>query len=190
LPPDVFFEALKHGSIYRDEAPIKFVNAITSEDLRAMIMAFLWGHFVLEDEKAKRRMTFGARNYTIINEDLYRRVVCATHLGCKSRDKGKELLNEIHSGMCSSHIDTRALVAKAFREGFYWPSVVANAQEVVRMCSNCQKHSHYSKFSPNEVHLVPPVWPLARWGIDIVGPLPTASGNYKFIAIAVEYFTK
>jgi hypothetical protein len=47
------------------------VNAITSKDWRATVMAFLRGHFVLEDEKAERRMTLRARNYTIINEDLY-----------------------------------------------------------------------------------------------------------------------
>jgi hypothetical protein len=26
--------------------------------------------------------------------------------------------------------------------------------------------------------------------MDLVGPLPTAQGNYKFIAVAVDYFTK
>jgi transposase InsO family protein len=31
---------------------------------------------------------------------------------------------------------------------------------------------------------------LQRWGIDIVVPLTTAQGNYKFVVIAVEYFTK
>jgi hypothetical protein len=31
---------------------------------------------------------------------------------------------------------------------------------------------------------------LQRWGIDIVGPLTTAQGNYKYIVVAVEYFTK
>jgi hypothetical protein len=76
-------------------------------------------------------MVLQARNYTIINKDLYQRDVCAPLLKCISRDEGKELLNEIHSGMCSSHISTRALVVKAFREGFYWPSAVA------RTCSNC-----------------------------------------------------
>jgi hypothetical protein len=33
-------------------------------------------------------------------------------------------------------------------------------------------------------------WPLQRWGLDIVGPLPTAQGNLKFAFVAVEYFTK
>jgi hypothetical protein len=31
---------------------------------------------------------------------------------------------------------------------------------------------------------------LQRWRIDIVGPLTTAQGNYKFVVVAVEYFTK
>jgi transposase InsO family protein len=33
-------------------------------------------------------------------------------------------------------------------------------------------------------------WPLQRWGMDLVGPLPTAQGNCKFAAVAVDYFTK
>jgi hypothetical protein len=31
---------------------------------------------------------------------------------------------------------------------------------------------------------------LQRWGIDIVGPLTTEQGNYKYAVVAVEYFTK
>jgi hypothetical protein len=71
-------------------------------------------------------------------------------------------------------------VGKAVREGFYWPSAVADAHEIVRTCPNCQKHAHYSKFPPEEVHLIP----------DIMGPLPTAPGNFKYAAVAVEYFSK
>ena len=51
LPPDVFFETLRHGSVNCAEETTKFVNAITSEDWRATVMAYLRGHFVLEDEK-------------------------------------------------------------------------------------------------------------------------------------------
>jgi hypothetical protein len=38
--------------------------------------------------------------------------------------------------------------------------------------------------------LLPPVWPFARWGIDIVGQLPASLGNYKYAIVAVEYFSK
>jgi hypothetical protein len=29
----------------------------------------------------------------------------------------------------------------------------------------------------------------ARWGMDLVGPLPIAQGNCKFATVAVDYFT-
>jgi hypothetical protein len=40
------------------------------------------------------------------------------------------------------------------------------------------------------VHIIPPTCPLQRWGMDLVGPLPTAQGNCKFAAVAVDYFIK
>jgi len=39
-------------------------------------------------------------------------------------------------------------------------------------------------------HLIPLAWPLQKWGMDLIGPLPTAQGNYKYAVVAVEYFTK
>jgi transposase InsO family protein len=35
-----------------------------------------------------------------------------------------------------------------------------------------------------------PTWPLQRWGVDIVWPLPATPGNLCFAAVALEYFTK
>jgi hypothetical protein len=50
--------------------------------------------------------------------------------------------------------------------------------------------STYSKVSPYEIQLLPLVWSFSRWGIDIVGPLPTALGNYKYVVLVVKYFSK
>ena len=72
LPPDVFYETLKQSSINCAKDPAKFINAITSKDWRATIMAYLRGHFVPEDDKEEKRMALRARNYKIINGDLYR----------------------------------------------------------------------------------------------------------------------
>ena len=72
LPLDVFFETLKHASVNCAEEPAKFINAITSEDWRVTIMAYLHGHFVPEDEKEEKRMALRTRNYRIISEELYR----------------------------------------------------------------------------------------------------------------------
>ena len=33
-------------------------------------------------------------------------------------------------------------------------------------------------------------WPFAQWGIDIVGPLPTALAQKKLLLVAIDYFSK
>jgi hypothetical protein len=60
----------------------------------------------------------------------------------------------------------------------------------VQKCDNCQKHCNYTKTSPYDIQLLPPVWPFARWGIDIVEQLPTTLGNYKYMIAEVENFSK
>lgn len=35
-----------------------------------------------------------------------------------------------------------------------------------------------------------PTWPLARWWMVIVGPLPIALRGYRFTIVVVEYFSK
>nr|XP_011468686.1 PREDICTED: protein NYNRIN-like [Fragaria vesca subsp. vesca] len=33
-------------------------------------------------------------------------------------------------------------------------------------------------------------WPFAQWGLDLIGKLPTAPGQYKYAIVAVDYYTK
>jgi hypothetical protein len=57
-------------------------------------------------------------------------------------------------------------------------------------CEACQKFSPRSGSPLQLTKLIAHTWPLQRWGLDIVGPLPIAQGNLKFAFVAVEYFTK
>ena len=71
MPPDVFFEIIKSSSVNCAEEPAKFVNAISSEDRRSKIMAYLRGHFIPEDEKEEKQLALRARSYSIVNDTLY-----------------------------------------------------------------------------------------------------------------------
>jgi hypothetical protein len=57
---------------------------------------------------------------------------------CILRDEGKDILEEIHKGVCGNHASSRALVSKAFQRAFYWPAALAEAEELVRKCQGCQ----------------------------------------------------
>jgi hypothetical protein len=47
-----------------------------------------------------------------------------------------------------------------------------------------------AKASATKLQIIELTWPLARWGIDIIGKLPTAHGNLQYAVVAMEYFTK
>jgi hypothetical protein len=111
-------------------------------------------------------------------------------LKCVTETEGIQILREVHSGTCGSHLGPRALAAKVICQGFYWPTIICTANRVTRSCKACQKFSPRSSNPSQFTKLIAHTWPLQRWGLDIVGPLPTAQGNLKFTFVAVEYFTK
>jgi hypothetical protein len=51
---------------------------------------------------------------------------------CIEPEEGIELLKEIHQGECGHHASSRALVAKAFHHGFYWPTAQKDAEQLVK----------------------------------------------------------
>jgi hypothetical protein len=41
-------------------------------------------------------------------------------------------MKEIHAGLCGSHIGSRPLLGKVFRQGFYWLKAASDAVELVK----------------------------------------------------------
>jgi hypothetical protein len=57
---------------------------------------------------------------------------------CVRMEEGREILQEIHEGVCGNYAASRTLVGKAFRSGFYWPTALADTEAPVRRCTNYQ----------------------------------------------------
>ncbi|RVX19896.1 hypothetical protein CK203_005312 [Vitis vinifera] len=53
--------------------------------------------------------------------------------------------------------------------------------------SKIRSHSTYAISS---IKSVSGPWPFAQWGMDIVGPLPAAPAQKKFLLVATDYFSK
>jgi hypothetical protein len=102
-------------------------------------MAYLKGHYEPQDEFEEKRLRKRARLYTVVNGDLHKYGVTEPWLRCITPEKGVELLKENHSGFCGAHIGTRALVGKAIKQGFFWPSINLDAKRLVQECEACQK---------------------------------------------------
>jgi ribonuclease HI len=188
MPPDVFFEIIKESCI--KETKPKIVNIVETCDWIAEIMAYLRGHYEPQDELEEKRLKQRSRGYAVVNGELYKSGVTEPWLRCITSEKGVELLKEIHSGFCGAHIGTRALADKVTKQGFYWTTINIDAKKLVWECEACQKTANQQNLPSMPVHLIPPSWPLQRWEMDLVGPLPTAQGNCKFAVVVVDYFTK
>nr|KYP75310.1 Pol polyprotein [Cajanus cajan] len=60
----------------------------------------------------------------------------------------------------------------------------------VRKCRPCQEHGNLIHQPAEQLHCIPPAWPFATWGADILGPFPVVKGQCKFLIVAVDLFTK
>jgi ribonuclease HI len=198
LPSDVFYHVIGTPAvrspeglqITNDTEGHRIVNLIMTEDWRAPITLFLQGYYHPSDINEAKRLKHRSRDFALIEGQLYKKGVSQPMLKCVTETEGVQILREVHSGTCGSHAGPRALAAKVIRQGFYWPAMICAANRVTRSCEACQKFFPRSGNPSQFTKLIAHTWPLQRWGLDIVGPLPMAQGNLKLTFVAVEYFTK
>jgi transposase InsO family protein len=131
-----------------------------------------------------------SKSFTVVNGELYKRATSGILQRCIPMPQGRELLRDIHAGVCGHHAAPRTLVGNAFRQGFYWPIAVADANEVVCTCEGCQFYTHKTNLPAHALQTIPVTWPFAVWGLDIVGPLRKAPGGYTHLLVAVDKFSK
>ncbi|KAK1606979.1 hypothetical protein QYE76_030652 [Lolium multiflorum] len=154
------------------------------------IKEFLINGTLPVDENESRRIQRRAKAYTFINGEVYKRSVTGVLQRCVEPEEGKEMLKEIHQGECGHHASSRALVAKVFRHGFYWPTALENAEDLVRKCNGCQRYAKQNHTPASGLKTIPLTWPFAVWCLDMVGPFKTARGNMTHILVMVDKFTK
>jgi ribonuclease HI len=92
------------------------------------------------DRAEARRLARRAKSFVLLGDgkELYHRSPSGILQRCIPIAEGQKLLQEIHSGACGHHAAPRALVGNAFRQGFYWPTAMADANRIVRTCQGCQ----------------------------------------------------
>jgi hypothetical protein len=109
------------------------------DDLRKPFIDFIVDQLVPNDKAARERITRRSANYVVIGSDLYRKAASTGILmKCILRSEGLQLLAEIHSGECGCHAASTNLVGKAYRSGFYLPTAVTDAKDLINRCKGCQ----------------------------------------------------
>jgi hypothetical protein len=215
VPPDVFSRDIHQPSIKIDDTPEpeeasaqpEVPSAAEGEALRVegerngvtpnpnwqtpYLQYLHRGELPLDKAKA-RWLARRAKSFVLLGDEkeLYHRSPSGILQRCIYVAEGQELLQEIHSGACGHHAAPRALVGNAFRQGFYWPTVVADATRIVRSCHGCQFYARQTHMPAQALQTIPITWPLAVWGLDLIGPLQKALGGFSHLLVAIDKFSK
>nr|XP_034586589.1 uncharacterized protein LOC117849104 [Setaria viridis] len=136
-------------------------------DWRAPYLEYLIHDALPTDKTEARRITRRAKSFTIIDQELYKRSHTGILQRCIPIEQGKALIQDIHAGACGHHAAPRTLVGNAFRQGFYWPTAVADATQVVRTCEGCQFFARQTHLPAQALQTIPITWPFAAWGLDL-----------------------
>uniref|UniRef100_A0A2N9FQ06 Uncharacterized protein n=1 Tax=Fagus sylvatica TaxID=28930 RepID=A0A2N9FQ06_FAGSY len=82
------------------------------------------------------------------------------------------------------------LAHRAIGQGYWWPYMQKDAAQYVRRCEKCQLFAPAIHKPASQLNPISSPWPFAQWGLDLVGPLPRATGNRQWLIVATDYFTK
>ena len=113
------------------------------------------------DEISARQVQCRAAAYTIVNRELVRRSVTGVYQRYMDPEKGQAILKDIHQGECGHHAASRALVSKAFRHDFFWPTALEEAKDLVQKCKGCQKFRSKPHQPTSTLKTFPIAWPFA-----------------------------
>jgi ribonuclease HI/transposase InsO family protein len=201
-PPDVFSRDIHQPSVKPEVSSAAEGEALRVEGERNGVTPnpnwqapyleyLLRGELPLDKAKA-RRLARRAKSFFLLGDEkeLYHRSPSGILQRCISVAEGQELLRKIHSGACGHHAAPRALVGSAFRQGFYWPTAVADTTRIVRSCQGCQFYARQTHLPAQALQTVPITWSFAVWGLDLVGPLQKAPRGFSHLLVAIDKFSK
>jgi ribonuclease HI len=140
LPPPPEQGAPDYGSSSGDRVLLALARQ-EGVDWILELKAFLVSGKLPKEESEAERIVRQASGYCIKDGDLYRRRPSSVALKCILTHEGQELIRDIHASECGHHSSAITLAGKAYRSGFYWPSALSDAAEMVKRCEACQFHT-------------------------------------------------
>ena len=124
------------------------------------------------------------------DQKLYRGSFFGPYLLCIHPKTLELLLEELHEGICGSHIEGRSIAHRAITQGYWWPNMQKEALEYMKKCDQCQRFAPNTHQPGGFLNPLSSPWPFAQWGLDIVGLFPKAVGNKKYLLVGTNCFTK
>ncbi|XP_070013296.1 uncharacterized protein [Nicotiana sylvestris] len=141
----------------------------------------------LPNATQKRTLRRLSNNFFHSGGILYRRTPDMGLLTCVEAREATKILEEVHAGTCGPHMNGFVLAKKILRPGYFWMTMEADCIQYVRRCHHFQIHADMIKVPPNELTATSSPWSFAAWGMDVIGPIESATSNgHRFILVAID----
>jgi hypothetical protein len=192
VPAGVFIQELKQPSI--KSSPQITTDAGLQQSDREAYIDFIQDQRLPTGMDARSAVAAHvmciSKGFVLVDNKLYRRGTrSGVLMKCVTGEDGYDILREIHEGVCGNHAASRTLVG-TYRAGFWWPTTVSDAEDLVRRCQNCQFFGKQSHVPAHNLITIPPSWPFACWSLDMIGPFTMAAGSFTHVLVAINKFTK
>ncbi|KAK3041143.1 hypothetical protein RJ639_027595 [Escallonia herrerae] len=146
--------------------------------------------FTIEYALRFRNLRVKTARYALVERILYKKSFSLPYLRCLRPSESLYALQEVHEGICGQHLGGRTLAQKILRQGYYWLTMQKDAIEFTQRCDQCQKFAPFSHTPVAPLTSIVSPIPFVVWGMDLLGPFPMASGQRRFVIVAIDYFTK
>ena len=124
------------------------------------IWDYLSNGILPSDPKEVSKLRARSAIFALLWGTLYKRGFSAPLLKCIGKEDANYILIEVHRGICGNHIGARALAGKTLRQGYYWPTMLKDATELVKKCRICQEHAKVSHLPAKPLASIISPWPF------------------------------
>nr|AAQ56323.1 putative polyprotein [Oryza sativa Japonica Group] len=142
-------------------------------------------------QSASRKLRYKALKYTLLDDELYYRMIDGVLLKFLSANQVKVAIGEVHEGICGTHQSAHKMKWLLWRAGYFWPTMLEDCFRYYKGYQDCQKFGAIQRAPASAMNPIIKPWPFRGWGIDMIGIInPPSSKGHKFILVATDYFTK
>ncbi|KAL1209842.1 hypothetical protein V5N11_015673 [Cardamine amara subsp. amara] len=160
-------------------------------DWRIAIMQYIKEGVVPPNKWDAQKLKQLSSKYCIIDSKLYKRSISRPYLVCVHGLDMLKVMAELHEGSCGSHSGGRALAIRIKKQGYFWPTIVADCETYSAKCDKCQRHAPIIHQPAELMSSISAPYPFMRWSMDIMGPMvPSGHNELRFVLVLTDYFTK
>ena len=125
-----------------------------------LIIQYLRDGVLPEDKNKARLLKLNVAQYIIYDQKLYKRGFSTLLLKCVDLEEGNYILQTIHEGICSNHVEGQSLAYKALQQGYFWPTLKTDVMAFARKCDKCQRFSNIPRSHPKKLAFMVLPWPF------------------------------